>query len=338
LAVAGLYKPQNMIFSVLFSAVFFLFPEGKEGFLNKIKTPLRLVIPCLIAWLGCYLYFASTARSQIFYDTVITFNRAYGGRMDTNLLQGLLSRNLLAPKYTWFLAPLVSLILVGFFLSFRQFTRPWGFLAAYLVSAYVSLALPGKFYPHYYQYWLPVLSVGGGWAIIIIGKCLKTFTSSLYLMPGILCLSLLVCYEGQNYLLSADNWSYKKFGSDFIKDKQLAKRLSRNLKPGESFVMLGYEPSLYFYSHISPPTGLVWPEYINRGPLAPVLLKRLLNDITVQKPDFLIFCFKDRKEYLTTVENLKPIMGKYHSFKYYPENGTFPYIVEKKVAAPLPEL
>jgi hypothetical protein len=316
LAVGSLYKPQIAVFAVLYSAASFFFPENKNRFSNTFKISLRLIIPILLAWLGCYSYFYLTHRSNDFYNTIFTFNRFYGGHLRLNLKKGFSSEKFF-PVFIQFLAPVVLLILVGFFLSFRQLAKPWFFLLAYISGAYFSVALPGKFFPHYYQYWLPVISIGGGWGVVVIGKSLKTFTKSFYLIPGILCLISLFFYEAPNYLLSADNWSIEKFGSIFVKDKQLADMLARNLKPSQSFVMLGNEPSVYFYSRKSPPTGMVFIYPTVEGPLAPYLLKRLLNDITTQKPDVLIFCNSDY------TQDMKPLMYRYHSLKNYPQERDF---------------
>jgi hypothetical protein len=316
LALCTLYKPQTVIFAFLFSAASFFFIESRERFLKTMKMSLRLTIPTLIAWAGCFYYFRRRHHFNDFWDTQFTFNRFYGGNLMVNLMKGLFPQYL-APNFMWFLIPVVLLMLIGFILSFRQQGRSWFFLAAYMAGVFFSVSVAGMFFRHYYQFWLPVFSVGGGWAIVMIGKRLKTFIQGLYLLPGILCMGFLIFYEAPNYLLDADNWSIEKFDTSlFIKDKQLGDLLSRNLKPGQSFYLVGQEPSVYFYSRKSPPIGLVYTTPATWGPLSNYLTAKLLTDLTNAKPDILIFY---KTGYLV---GTIPVQ-RYHFLTSYPQDQTF---------------
>ena len=44
-------------------------------------------------------------------------------------------------------------------------TRTGALFSAYILSTFIMVAVPGKFFPHYYQYWLPVLSIGAAWTL-----------------------------------------------------------------------------------------------------------------------------------------------------------------------------
>ncbi|HXL72296.1 MAG TPA: hypothetical protein VN963_01615, partial [bacterium] len=316
LALGTLYKPQIVIFAFLFSAASFFFMASRKRFLNTMKTSLRLTIPTLIAWTSCFYYFRRKHHLNDFWDTQFTFNRFYGGNLISNLIKGF-HPQYLAPSFMWFLAPVVLLMLVGFILSFRRLEKSWLFLAAYMAGVCFSVSVAGMFFRHYYQFWLPVLSVGGGWAIVMMGKRLKAFTQGLYLLPGILCIGFLIFYEAPNYLLDANNWSIEKFDSSlFIKDKQLGDLLSRNLKPGQSFYLVGQEPSVYFYSRKSPPVGLVYTTPATWGPLSNYLTAKLLTDLANAKPDVLIFY---KSGYLT---GTIPVQ-RYHLLTSYPQDQTF---------------
>jgi hypothetical protein len=316
LALGTLYKPQIVIFAFFFSAASFFFFESHGRFLKTTKTLLRLTIPTLIAWAGCFYYFRRKHHFYDFWDTQFTFNRFYGGNLMVNLIKGLLPQRL-APNFMWFLFPVVLLMLIGLILSFRQQGRSWFFLAVYMAGVCFSVSVAGMFFRHYYQFWLPVLSVGGGWAIAMTGKWLKVFTPGLFLLPGILCIGLLIFYEAPNYLLDADNWSIEKFDTSiFIKDKQLGELLSRNLKPEQSFYLVGQDPSVYFYSRKSPPIGLVYATPATWGPLSTYLMIRLLTDLGNAKPDVLIFYTSG---YLADTIPLQ----RYHFLTGYPQNQTF---------------
>ncbi len=325
LAIGSLYKPQVAVFAFLFSIAAIFFPEGERRCLYALKIFFRLILPCLITWICCFFYFDLTHRATDFYDAIVVYNRYYGGHLHSNLNSGLWLKNLF-PSYMWFLTPVILVVLGAFLLSYHQFSRSWIFLGAYIVGTYISVSAPGKFFPHYYQLWLPVVSVGGGWGAALIGEWLKSFKKIFYFGPGIVCLGLLTCHELPYYSLDADNWSIQKYKSDrFVKAEQLGHILSQILNPRQSFCSLGNETSLYFYSRKSPPTGIVFISPTVEGPLASSLTSRLSSDLTASKPDVIIL------DPAIFPDNLKPFLSCYHFWKSYPEDKWFKILLADNV-------
>ena len=195
--------------------------------------------------------------------------------MVSNLKHGFKPENLF-PYYTWFLAPVV--LLAGAFLvqSWRRLSEPCFLFLAYAAGTYLSVAMPGRFFPHYYQLWLPVLCIGGGWGAVLLGRWIKNFSKILAPVPALVCAALLLIHEVPNYALDGDQRSYQKYRSDrFTETVLLGKAVSRALGPGQTFYVLGNETGLYFYGKISPAFGLVFISPTVEGPLASGLTGRL---------------------------------------------------------------
>ena len=59
--------------------------------------------------------------------------------------------------------------------------------------------------------------------------------------------------------------------------------------PGETFFQWGNEPELYLYTHRSPPTGVMWAQYMQNGPLRVQLRARTLTQLSKADPQLAVF-------------------------------------------------
>lgn len=125
-------------------------------------------------------------------------------------------------------------------------------------------SLPGKFYPHYYQFFLPFicLSVGSASKAIAIASLLFT-----------------VLIEALNYKLTPDEWSVKKFGEVFLKSKEMGLKLKKSLPPETMLYQFGAETGLYFYSKFTPASGIFYDYPLIYGPFKKELSKRVERDL-----------------------------------------------------------
>jgi hypothetical protein len=322
LAIGTFYKP----FMLLLVIVVFL---GKTIFdLKKKNVPrgagflVRFLAPGLGLWAAWLGYLALTDRLKIYLDIMFAYNSFYAGNVLENCWRGL-KPDLLFPEFTWVLLPIILLTAAGFFLEQKKNRSLWFFLAAFMVGNYLMIACPGKFFPHYYQLWLPLLCVGGGWGAVLAAKKIRSSWKDLGSAPAFLCLGLVLTHEIPNYHLDADGWSYQKYGNDFIEARRLGESIGRILEPDELLFFWGDNADLYFYSRKSPPTGIIitWTAFF--GPLAPTLTDRMFKDLERNKPDMVVF--NDRKFH----DFYKHFLNKYRVWKYSPRNGRFIILLEK---------
>ncbi|HVZ80832.1 MAG TPA: glycosyltransferase family 39 protein [bacterium] len=320
LALAGFYKPQAFLYIILFPAVIWTVERGGKRLSQALRSFLWLLIPSLVLWAVCFLYFFAVGRFQDFYDAVFVFNKFYSTQRPTlvNLAMGFWPQNLF-PDFSRFLGPTVVLIVLAALGSLRRLGNLWLFFLAYLAGTFLFVASSGQFLPHYYQLWLPLLALGGGMAIVVVGGWLKGLTP----LPALACLWLIVPHEVGFYSLSSHQWSDRKYHDHFLLAYDLAHSLKGILKPGETFLHFGNETPLYFYAEADPPTGLTYIYPFKIGPLAERLNSRFLADQAAHKPQLVVLDNIVYAEYRPTY------FKDYDLWRYYPIDKRYALLVRR---------
>jgi len=124
------------------------------------------------------------------------------------------------------------------------------------------VSVPGTYYPHYYQLYLPVLVLGGAWGIVAATAGLAR--PQVALVTALAALPVAI-RSVADFAFSASEWSEQKYGSIFLEVRETAVALQRLLKPGERFYAWGDDPGLYYYGSQDPPTGITWRYWLVRG-------------------------------------------------------------------------
>jgi 4-amino-4-deoxy-L-arabinose transferase-like glycosyltransferase len=285
-----LYKPVVIAIPFILGGVHLAWAPERRRALGQIGVMTVTAVAMGLAVCG---YFLAVGRFTDFYDVMIIHNRYYSGSITANLLQGL------KPDYLWpsYLNPLAPLALLGTFGLvlglLKPGRRPWVLLAALVIGIEVAICLPGKFFRHYYQFWLPPLAVAAGWALQELGQLAKKDQDSLAYpwlprIVGVAALLVLLAHDLPLYRLSADQWSQRKYGDYYLVIKRMGQELGRLLQPDETLYNWGNESGLYFYSRRRPASGIIfyWPSL--QGPLAPALEARLLADLKRSPPEVII--------------------------------------------------
>jgi hypothetical protein len=185
-------------------------------------------------------------------------------------------------------------------------SRPWALYLAALVALQIKIALNGTaFLPHYYQYWLPMLAIGAGWAAG--ANSMRTWGLPGWVMPaaGAIVTSFLLVQQGRYYLLSAEDWSRLKYGEGAIVGRDLGRVIGAVLRPEESLYQHGNHPELYYYSGHRPPTLLLWTNFLDDNwPVAELLLQRHLAALKKAPPDLVLVEESDVPQ-----SSVPPMMG-----------------------------
>jgi len=315
-ALATLYKTVAVTFPA-FLGLFYLLACLRD----RQRLRLAFLQICIIAavgvaaWGAVFAYFAATGRLGIFYDTIFKYAGYYaqsrGGNFLTNILGGL--------KYEFFARSmkstpvLIVLAAAGTIYGLvrphvarassplrhgqdSRATEPWLLLIGFLMAAYFAIALPGRYYNHYYQLWLVPLVVGAGWAVSTKNSKLKPAPSAvegtqnlkLKVAAGAVALIILLCFVLPEYRFSADEWSANKQGPQYIISKAVTKEVDSLLAPQETLYVLGINPEFYFWSGRRPPTGVIWSTDLANNPLAQEHTARALADLEREKPEIFV--------------------------------------------------
>ena len=233
-------------------------------------------------------YFAATGRWTDLWATLVVHNRFYAGPLLPNLSDGLRPPRLF-PPFLRDVSPLLVVILPGLLLGLvTRWSRRVALLAAWVVTVPVAVAAPGKFYPHYYQLWLPPLCIAAGWSLAAFGA--RTRLPTAVTAAGGAAVALALAFEvGPAYALPAADWSDTKYGDVFLRSRDVAQEARGMLAPGETFFQWGNEPEMYLYARQSPPTGVLWAQYMQTGPLRVTLRSRALAQLSLADPQLVVF-------------------------------------------------
>jgi hypothetical protein len=242
-----------------------------------------------ISWVLAIGYFSATGRHQVFWINTFRNAVAYAGNPLFNFYRYVREGRVLPPTL-WFAIPIMVLIVLGLIRDRRGlFVRHWALFLAALLSLQIKIPLNGRgLLPHYYQYWLPLLAIGAGWAAGPKSPRLGSLPSWAMPIIGLLVVAFLFLEEGRYYSRSADEWSRVKYGESILKRRELGLAIRNVLASQGTLYQHGDSPDLYYQSGRLPPSSVLWLMHLNDDmPLAPLLLKRHLAALTAAPPDLM---------------------------------------------------
>ncbi|HVN75255.1 MAG TPA: hypothetical protein VMT19_02990 [Thermoanaerobaculaceae bacterium] len=272
-------------------------PGGRARRTVAIAQTAIVAATAAAGWLAVLGYFALTGRGGLFaemlFPTGLAYTSSRGGSILTNALAAFGPRGLAnaALSGVWPIAVLfVAAATLGLIFGPR---RPWALVAAYAVGAQVAVGLPGRFYHHYFQLLLPAFAVAAGlaWGSVADGGR-RSLTSALR-VAAVAALLLVAGKQLSDYALPADEWSVRKYGSQFLLARHLGERLAARLRPDEDVYVWGPDPEIYFYARKSPPSGVIWADDTISGPVGPALMRRTLEALERRTPAVLVINRKD---------------------------------------------
>jgi len=287
LALGSLYKPVVVAPAGMLALAHLAAAPAGESRRRALIDVAVLGSVGAVAWLGTFAYFAAVGRFGDFYQAVFVYNRFYSGSVPRNLVAALAPETLV-PGILLIAAPVAVLTLAGGVrAAIAGPGRPWVYLAALLVGTELAIALPGQFYPHYYQLWLPSLSVGAGCALAAFVGVARIPRWAPHAV-GAAALLLLVSQQLPLYQVPAETWARLKYGELFVSEDHLGRELGALLAPGETFYEWGAETGLYFRSHRSPPSGAFYVFPLLAGPAAAPLAARAVADLERRPPTMFV--------------------------------------------------
>jgi hypothetical protein len=244
-----------------------------------------------VAWLASFAWFAAAGHLDVYYQTIFSYSAEYTARyggMLANLLYSMMPF-LLVPEWLRFSLILMIPAAVAMIAGLRPPPqRLWLLWLAFAFGTHLAVALPGRFAPHYYQLWMPVLVLGATlacWQLKI-----AAWPRAANALASVIAI-VLVAHEAPSFAKSADEWSVAKYGGNvFVTTRDLALRLDDLLTPDETFFEWGSEPGLYAISGRRPISGVLNTRFSLSygGTLQQRLTERILSDLQRSPPDLII--------------------------------------------------
>jgi hypothetical protein len=256
---------------------------------TAIVGGIALIWLLVFAWLATQGSLASAQYLLLAYPA--EYASLSGGTMTTNILAGLEWRQLV-PHFFRVEASLILLCLIVLLLAFRSGQR--AFAAAmlfWMCGIFIAVAVPGHFYPHYYQLWLPWLALTLAFTLdILLDSHALARRPLRFALAGMIFVSLLLRLWPQ-YALDANEWSNRKYGSQFVQAQIVGRQLGKRLAPDQRLFVFGVFPGLYEAAGREPPSNAlnVWfalPQYGLK--MSATLNQRLLGNLQQVPPDLIV--------------------------------------------------
>lgn len=285
--VASFYKQIVIVQAALLSVAYLVCVE--RPFRKKALLEIAVIaVMGATAWALLFGYFALNGRGQAFVEALFTYNRWYSAHPPRSL-NNFWNWPGLSPDARAVALSIGALMLVGMVIGLiRCPRRGWVFLLALVIASYVAVQLPGWFFAHYYQLWVPPLVIGAGWTIDLLKRTLPPqFSWSSYALAGACC-GVLIMMELPCYLTPSKTWSMQKYGGIFLESEQLAAKIDNLLPANAALFEWGNETGFYFTTRRRPPSGIIFAYPTQAGPLAPKLSGRLLNDLKHKEPELIV--------------------------------------------------
>jgi hypothetical protein len=262
-----------------------------------LKLWSSAAVTVIACWLLFFAWYALTDREELLLKAVLGDSVRYAGDGNSfavlwNLARGILPHNLL-PPYIWPFLPLFAVTLWAAFLGlFKSRDARWTVLLGWCAGIYAAVAFPGKFFPHYYQYWLPMLAIGAG-ALYAYGRTLDfraSWASAVASKGTLVILGLLFVRLAYQYTslspVEAARAKYPIYDSIFAETRELGTRLKCfDTTRHVSVYELGAH-GLYFYASALPPRPFIDSMYL--GDWTDDYLTFLTAHLATEKPEFVV--------------------------------------------------
>lgn len=296
-AIASVFKTV-VFFPFLAVVVYVLIEELRKGGKSRkavsIDRILLLSGPGFIVWTLVFFYFIVVGRLADFWNAVFAFNLHYSGGMLTNLWNYISTPSLLFHPSQIELVPLIILS-AGYLLAGSSRPRPikrWFFIALLIATA-LEVASPGRFFPHYYQLYIPVLSIMSALFIFEVGKKIPDRKKALaaililFLMPALYLSYFQVKYLGMDPF----EISEVKYSDVFTSSYRLGKYLEEKTAPCETLYEYGQETGIYYYSQRRTPAGNIFllMLFVGDSEFKYAQQKKLYNEVTGAPPAYFIW-------------------------------------------------
>lgn len=283
--IGSLFKPVMVAMALVVTGVHFVFCEDRR---KALKNTLMIALIGVAGWLLMFGYFAVTGRYGAFYESVISYNRAYAGDIAYNMIAPLVGGNRSSLKY---LLPLAVFGAVGAAVSFFKDRRKGALLGAYIFASWIAIALPGRFSVHYFQLWLPPLTIGAAWAIsrFALVRDWRLRIAS-FAAAGVLFVILMANEYGEARAVSNGTW--KPVVRALNAGDRTAAEINTLLTDDETFFLWGNTPNLYLLTGRRPPTPVLFDTHLKDGPLFQQLSERVRSDMEARRPELLVVEFK----------------------------------------------
>jgi hypothetical protein len=158
--------------------------------------------------------------------------------------------------------------------------RHWVTLGFYSLAVIVMISMPGKWYPHYYQFWLPIFAIGTGWFVNQISINRKKLALLTIFLVGII--------QYRFIFWTPESISTVKYGPIFTYTKESSQLINSILNEEETFYQYGSDVVFNYYTKkltVTPVTFISFLDYLDSNDY---LINKHMNALSKSKPELVI--------------------------------------------------
>jgi hypothetical protein len=281
-------------------------------------------------WAFIFLINFANGSFHEFWDAVFIYNKAYSPPIWQSLAVYFSDISRIFPPFFKWEAPFMVLVFVftgTLVLSINRFQK--SILLLLLLAACIETAMPGKFFPHYYQIQVPFIVIAAAWVIYELAQAIfhKWAPYALAVFTAAVCLPL-VLYNIQFFKTFPDDISINKYGDTFISAKLEGEYMKDNFRAGMTIYQWGDATGLYYYSKMDTdiPYFYFYPFLFGKSEDKARRAARFIEIIDKRPPDIFIDLTKSRAG-----ESSLPAINKDHGiaaflkkrYTFYEEDISF---------------
>lgn len=315
------YKPVVVAYAIFLAGAHLAFPPGSTKNRKKALTDVLIMLAVgAVGWMLMFGYFAATGRFEIFYQTIVSYNSHYSGDLWLNITAPLHGRSEL---FLDFMNPVTVFAFIGIILVFFKSRRQSALLASFIAATWVAIALPGRFYVHYFQLWLPPLIVGASWAIGHFTHSEKRRLRLISHLAGIVLTFVLIGHQLPSYKSAmANDWS-EFINPPLVAGGETARHINNWLADGETFFLWGNTPNLYFLTQRKPPAAVLFQQHLDNSPVSERLREKVAADLARERPEILVAESKKPPvpEWIARDYELMPVPQNEDTYRFYLRRG-----------------
>ncbi len=162
-------------------------------------------------------------------------------------------------------------------------------LAALLVPVTAAaVAMPGRFFPHYFILLVPALAVAGGLGL----DAAWARGGALRAAAGLAAAASLAAYAARDWphftTMTPAEVSTAKYGPVFAESEEVAAWLRPRLRPGDWFLQWGFQPELYFLTGGRPPMPHLSTPMMAAVPDLGLAVAQLAHGLEATRPAYVV--------------------------------------------------
>ena len=287
--LACLYKTVAIATAIGLGLTHLLATEAGGRFAERLRQLLLMAAAGTLSLAAVIGYFWITGRFGVFWEAMVDLGPSYAGDIWSNVFAGITFAPIVGenPLLNVLLAVAPWVLMGAIAMLDRERSRSWALLSAYAFGSLIAVALPGRFYAHYFQLLLPPLCLGLGW-LVGAGESLRWphLRRAMPVLAGVL-LAGVFFQELRVYRSSPAEAVAGTYQELYLETQSLGRRLGSALAADEVLYQWGEESGLYWYSGKRPPAAVLTFGLLS-GPQAERLTSQTLQSLSAKPPDLIV--------------------------------------------------